>query len=243
MLTVLNKPYLNLDQFLDIESLDQIEDDIILGIAKTRSTAGPTNSGTGYIDKTKKSVPELYREIINDPSHPYYNLIKSMKDWEPYTFIQYKWPSHALGHCILLRVGSSYETKNSAINIKDFPAIQHFKSLINWVESQNIFSEIGRIVIFLNDPFSKTLEHSDYADGVSRKDNFLWINPLGRKKFYVKDGDTKHYIESKVAFFDSANIHGSDPTDTSTFSIRFDGNFTDSFLQRTGLESWIIEES
>jgi hypothetical protein len=227
---------------LDIDSLDQIEDDIILGIAKARATAGPTNSGPGYTDKTKKSVPEIYREIIGDTFHPYHNLLKSMKDWEPYTFIQYKWPSHALGHCILLRVGSSYDTKNISENSKDFPAIQYFKSLINWVDSQNIFNSIGRIVIFLNDPFSKTLDHSDYVDGISRKDNFIWINPLGRKKFYVKDGDTKHYIESKVGFFDSANVHGSDPADTSTFSIRFDGNFTDDFLQRTGLHSWITSE-
>jgi hypothetical protein len=241
MLTVLNKPYLNLDQFLDIESLDQIEDDIILGIAKTRSTAGPTNSGTGYIDKTKKSVPELYREIINDPSHPYYNLIKSMKDWEPYTFIQYKWPSHTLGHCILLRVGSSYETKNSAITTKDFPAIHNFKKLIDWVNSQHIFKEVGRIIIFLNDPYSKTIEHRDYPDGISRKDNFIWINPLERKQFYIKDGETKHYIKSKVAFFDSANIHGSDSCDTSTFSIRFDGVFSEEFLEKTQLNNYITQ--
>jgi hypothetical protein len=241
MLTVLNNPYLNLDQFLDIESLDQIEDDIILGIAKTRSTAGPTNSGTGYIDKTKKSVPELYREIINDPSHPYYNLIKSMKDWEPYTFIQYKWPSHTLGHCILLRVGSSYETKNSAITTKDFPAIHNFKKLIDWVNSQHIFKEVGRIIIFLNDPYSKTIEHRDYPDGISRKDNFIWINPLERKQFYIKDGETKHYIKSKVAFFDSANIHGSDSCDTSTFSIRFDGVFSEEFLEKTQLNNYITQ--
>lgn len=242
MLTVLNKPYLNLDQFLDINSLDQIEDDIISGIAKSRASAGPTNSGPGYTDKTKKSVPEIYREIIGDQSHPYHSLLKSMKDWEPYTFIQYKWPSHTLGHCILLRIGSSYDTKNIVEHSKDFPAIQHFNSLINWVESQDIFNGIGRIIIFLNDPFSKTLDHSDYVDGVSRKDNFIWINPLCRKKFYVKDGNTKHYIESKVAFFDSANVHGSDPTDTSTFSIRFDGNFSENFLQRTGLHSWMTQE-
>jgi hypothetical protein len=242
MLTVLDQPYLNLDQFLDISSLDQIEDDILIGIAKTRASAGPTNSGTGYLDQTKMSVPEIYRKIIDDPTHPYYSLISSLKDWEPQTFIQYKWPSHVLGHCILLRIGTSYDTKNNVESSKDFPAIRNFKKLIDWVESQNIFKGIGRIVIFLNDPFSKTIEHRDYADGVSRKDNFIWINPLGRKKFYVKDGETKHYIESKVAFFDSANIHGSDSCDTSTFSIRFDGIFSDDFLEKTGLKKWTLLE-
>jgi hypothetical protein len=238
MYFVFDNPYLSLDEFLDIPSLDAIIDDIILGIAKSRTTAGPTNSGLGYVDKTKKSVPEIYREISADPSHPYYNLLTSLKDWEPQTFIQYKWPSHVLGHCILLRVGSSYDTKNSAKDSIDFPAIKNFKPLIDWVDSQNVFEEVGRIIIFLNDPFSKTIEHRDYPDGISRKDNFIWINPLMRKRFYVKDNDTKHYVESKVAFFDSANVHGSDPSDTSCFSIRFDGKFSEDFLNRTGLNSW-----
>jgi hypothetical protein len=242
MLTVLNKPYLNLDQFLDINSLDQIEDDILLGIAKSRSSAGPTNSGTGYIDQTKMSVPEIYRQIMDNPDHPYYSLISSLKDWEPQTFIQYKWPSHVLGHCILLRIGASYDTKNNAESSKDFPAIKHFKKLVDWVATQHIFKEVGRIIIFLNDPYSKTIEHRDYPDGISRKDNFIWINPLERKQFYVKDGETKHYVKSKVAFFDSANIHGSDPCDTSTFSIRFDGVFSKEFIDRAGLAEYLNDQ-
>jgi len=102
MYSVLNKPYLSLDEFLDIQTLDNIIDDIILGIAKSKTTAGPTNSGPGYVDKTKKSVPEIYRAISADPSHPYYNLLTSLKDWEPQTFIQYKWPSHVLFYVYLL---------------------------------------------------------------------------------------------------------------------------------------------
>lgn len=238
MYHVLGKPYLSLDEFLDTPSLDAIIDDIILGIAKSRGTAGPTNSGPGYVDKTKKSVPEIYRAISADPLHPYYNLLTSLKDWEPQTFIQYKWPSHVLGQCIILRMSTSYENKNSSASSRDLPAIKHFQSLMTWVEQQNIFKEIGRVVIMLNDPYSVSIEHSDYVDGVSRKDNFIWMNPLQRKKFFIRDGDTKHYITSKTAFFDSANVHGSDPSDSSTFSIRFDGVFSEEFLERTGLEKW-----
>ena len=239
MIPVLGKPFLNLDQFLDIDSLDKITDDIILGIAKTRTTAGPSNSGPGYVDKTKKSVPEIHRQILADTAHPYYNILKELKGWEAQTFIQYKWPSHVLGSCIILRLSSSYDEKNLASKAIDLPAITHFSSLINWVNSQKIFKEVGRVVILLNDPYSKAIEHSDYADGKSRKDHFIWMNPLERKQFFVKDGETKHYVTSKVAFFDSANIHGSDPSDTSTFSIRFDGVFTEEFINKTGLGAYI----
>lgn len=242
MLGIDNKPYVNLDQFLDIDSLNQLEDDIILGIAKTRATAGPTNSGPGYVDRSKQSVPEIYRHIMSTPNHPYHNLLKSLKNWEPQTFIQYKWPSHVLGSCILLRIGDSYTTKHLNSNSRDLPAIKHFDSLINWIKSQNIFEEMGRIVIFLNDPFGKTIEHSDYIDvSENKKDNFIWLNPLRRKKFFIKDQDTKHYIESTSAFFNSSDVHGSDPSDTSTFSIRFDGVFKKEFIQKIGLERYFNE--
>lgn len=238
MITVLGKPFLNLEQFLDIESLDEITDDIILGIAKTKYSAGPSNSGPGYVDNTKNSIPEIQRQILADTNHPYHDLIKNLKGWEAQSFIQYKWPSHVLGSCILLRMSASYDEKNLAAKSIDLPAIQHFTSLMNWVDRQNIFKEIGRVVILLNDPYSIAIEHSDYADRQSRRDQFIWMNPLKRKKFFVKDKDTKHFIDSKVAFFDSANIHGSDPSDTSTFSIRFDGVFTDEFIRKTGLTNF-----
>lgn len=238
MYSVLGKPYLSLDKFVDVTSLDTIIDDIILGIAKSRASAGPTNSGPGYVDKTKNSVPEIYRKISGDPSHPYYDLLTSLRDWEPQTFIQYKWPSHVLGQCIILRLSTNYENKNSNASTKNLPAIKHFQSLMLWIEQQHIFKEIGRAVIMLNDPYSVSIEHSDYVDGVSRKDNFIWLDPLQRKKFFVKDGDTKHYITSKTALFDSANVHGSDPSDSSTFSIRFDGVFSEEFLKKTGLKKW-----
>lgn len=240
MIDVLGHPYIDLDNFLDIDNLEKITDDILLGIAKSRSSAGPTNSGTGYIDKTKKSTAEIYREIVADPSHPYYNIIKSLKNWEPYTFIQYKWPSHVLGQCILLRTSgnNNYDKKDSVLDCYDLPAKRYFDSFISWLDKQNIFEGVGRIVIFLNDPYGKTIEHRDYDDGVSRKDNFIWINPLGRKKFYIRDEYGKHYVTSKTCFFDSANIHGSEPTDTSTFSIRVDGIFSQQFKQITGLKDY-----
>jgi hypothetical protein len=42
-------------------------------------------------------------------------------------------------------------------------------------------------------------------------------------------------------FFDSANIHGSDSCDTSTFSIRFDGVFSEEFLEKTQLNNYITQ--
>jgi hypothetical protein len=237
MINILNQAYLALDQYLNTKKFDTIVDDIIIGIAKSKYASGPTNPGPGYVDKQKKSVSEIYSLILHDSNHPYHNTIKNLKNWEPLTFIQYKWPSHSLGQCLVLRQSESnnYSTKGKSSKCSDQPIMSNFTSFMKWLEEENIFDEIGRIVIFLNEPGSCSIEHKDYVDGISRKDQFVWICPLGNKKFYVRDDTEKVYLKSRFCYFDNANIHGSDPAEQNTFSIRVDGIFSKSFLDKTNL--------
>lgn len=241
MINILGQPYLVLDQHVDTKTFDSIIDDIILGIARSRYAAGPANTGTGYLDKSKHSAFEIYRSILADSTHPYYEIVKNLKNWEPFTFIQYKWPSHVLGQCLLLRSSGidAYESKHDPSYCRDHPIISNFTSFVNWLKSSNIFEFIGRIVIFLNETGSSVLEHQDYQDGVSKKDQFIWICPMGNKKFYVRDGDNKVYFNSRFCYFDNANIHGSDIIEQSSFSIRVDGKFSQSFLDKTNLKHHI----
>lgn len=240
MIKVINYAYLPLDTHVDVESFDAIIDDLLVGIAKSKYAAGPTNTGPGYIDKSKQSVYEIYRQITGDCTHPYFKTLASLKNWEPYTFIQYKWPSHVLGQCLVLRSSGigNYTTKHQDASCKDYPIMVNFTSLMSYIESQEIFQSIGRVVVFLNEAGTPTLEHKDYEDGISRKDQFIWISPQQTKKFYIRDNCEKIYVESKFCYFDSANIHGADPVDTATFSIRIDGVFSDKFKQRTGLTEY-----
>jgi hypothetical protein len=239
MFTILGQPYLALDQHLDTKKFDRIVDDIILGIAKSRYAAGPTNPGPGYLDTSKLSGPEILKQILEDPNHAYHNVIKQLKNWEPLTFIQYKWPSHILGQCLVLRNSEDYLIKHDASKCKDYPIMGNFTALMDWLKEENIFEEVGRAVIFLNDTGSFPIEHRDYPDGVSRKDQFIWISPMGSKKFYIRDDTEKTYLNSRFCYFDNTNIHGADPVDHSTFSIRIDGVFSKSFLNKTKLNNHI----
>jgi len=74
------------------------------------------------------------------------------------------------------------------------------------------------------------------TDGITRKDQFIWFSPNKTKRFYVRDDNEKHYIESRFCYFDNANIHGSDMIESNTFSIRVDGLFSDEFKLETGLK-------
>jgi hypothetical protein len=237
MLNILNQPYLALDQHVDIKTFDAIVDDIILGVAKSSSSQGPTYPGPGYLDKSKKSIHEIYRGIMADHNHPYYEKLKELKKWEPYNFVKYKWGGHSLGQCLILRESGthSYLDKHDETKCVDHPIKSNFTVFLDWINSQNIFSSIGRIVIFLNETGTSVLEHRDYPDGNSRKDEFIWIAPLGNKNFFVRDNFEKHYIKSRFCYFDNANIHGSDQLSAAAFSIRLDGKFSKEFIARTGL--------
>lgn len=241
MFTILNQPYLALDQYLNTKKFDTIIDDIIIGIAKSKYAAGPTNTGPGYINREKKSTNEIRDIILSDPLHPYHTILTQLKNWEPLSFVQYKWPSHILGQCLVLRNSENidYLTKHDANKCRDYPIMANFISFMKWLKEEKIFKKIGRVVVFLNDPGSFPIEHRDYPDGVSRKDQFIWISPLGSKKFYIRDDSTKTYLESRFCYFDNANIHGADPVNYSTFSIRIDGEFSKSFLNKTNLADHI----
>jgi hypothetical protein len=62
---------------------------------------------------------------------------------------------------------------------------------------------------------------------------------MGSKKFYIRDDTEKTYLNSRFCYFDNTNIHGADPVDHSTFSIRIDGVFSKSFLNKTKLNNHI----
>lgn len=238
MLNILSHPYLSLDQYIDIKSFDEILDDIIIAVSKSLYAQGPCYTGPGYLDKTKKSVHDVYREIMSSPSHPYFDKLKNLKNWEPYNFIKYKWPGHTLGQCLVLSdsKNKSYMDKHEHTKCVDHPIKQNFDVLFKWIDKQNIFSSYGRSIVFLNEKDTSVLEHRDYYDGISRKDEFIWISPLGNKSFYIRDETTKVYMNSRFCYFDNANIHGSDQLLEPTFSIRIDGKFSDEFISKTGLK-------
>lgn len=241
MNTILGQPYLVLDKFVNTKSFDKILDTLILAVAKSSYAQGPTYTGPGYIDRSQKSIHETYHEIISDQSHPYHKLLKDLKNWEPYYFVKYKWPGHTLGQCLVIRdaVTNSYLDKDNEEKCRDHPIKANFSDFLTWIDSQNIFSSIGRIVVFLNEAGTSVLEHMDYPDGISRKDQFIWIAPLGNKNFFVRDDKEKHFFNGRFIYFDNSNIHGSDVIPQSTFSIRIDGKFSETFLKKTKLSSHI----
>ncbi len=187
------------------------------------------DKGTGFHDVT----PEFRQNLIE--KYPYLiNLsYKELLLWLRYTLDIIYGQSH-----LAIISARTWEGKHLRENSDVTNTTESFRPFLDWLDQQNIFSNYGRITIFLNEPNCFTPIHFDppYPD-VSPKDEFIWITLDNRKRFFIIDNDTqeKTYIQGYVGTFDNHNYHGSEPSNYANWSLRVDGVFSDSFLLKTDL--------
>lgn len=124
-------------------------------------------------------------------------------------------------------------------NNQELDANIHFPELNKWIECSGIFDRINRIIFYINPIGCKTKTHYDYAEGNNNihKDHFLWIDFLQEKKLFVLDEKfNKQYGNGKFLLFRTNNWHGCEPTTSNCFSLRIDGSFSESFLNKANLK-------
>ena len=120
---------------------------------------------------------------------------------------------------------------------KNYSFSLNFAFFYEWLNSQNIFSDFGRVSLFINYQGASGTLHHDYPDASNpNQDEFILINFNPKsKKFYLIDNNTdeKVYLTGHCNWFNTSNIHGSDPVPQACYSLRVDGLFSDAFKQRS----------
>ena len=228
-----------LDTYADVGFWHYVFDEMCLGVATCRPYYEPIEIG--------------HQRAVHDPDHiEPRNFIKDspklvskhkeLTQTELHDYVKFRYPVKSLGTKLLLRTYNDYHdafgAKHLAARNHDTPAMAHFPSISKWINNQNVFSQVGRILFFINERQTSTPIHTDYADMRSRKDQFIWINFQEKKRFFVLDGSgQKQYLKGTINTFDNASWHGSEPAEYSCFTLRVDGVFTDTFLDETGLRS------
>lgn len=248
---ILGNPIFELDEFLDLSQIRLLEQKIALQIAKhkekiTVAFSGPANPNIKtWLDESE------YLEVKNSWMNVVKNIPIELKDqWDHlshdqqlyYTLLTSK--SRSLNYGLAIRTINSavggnsgkFHLKHLASETIDTHIKKDFDFLFDWINSMEIFSEIGRCQIFINPEGNSTPIHRDYGDR-SRKDQFLWIRFNNHKDFFVYDDETKekHYVKGFCCIFDNHQWHGSEPSDLLGFSIRIDGLFSKKFLDLTKL--------
>lgn len=242
LLGIDKKPYLDLTPYIDIETLQSMHKEICFGIAKSKSSTtiygpglGDLNVRKSFLDLAKKyktSLDTIDQEIFNsldwNQRAVFFKLYEDMYNASNVVTLRDMPPEKRIENYFLKgKEEHTQFTENS----------KHFPKVLEWIYKIPIFSEIGRIIFFMNEHDCTLQSHMDAPKYFPHRDEFVWINPTGKKKFWLLDPDTneKTYVKSTAAFFNSLDWHGGDAIPNYTYSLRIDGKFTDQFRQQVGI--------
>jgi hypothetical protein len=236
-----NQPFLNFDHLLDVDGLLALKPYISAFIAKNHHLLKPTKFygnlfkdgtlGTHDYQDEFKTNPEIIadpklRAVVLDLLHcdQFANYVVFEQDVTSCTFN------------MTPRYAFDYAEKHYAAKCVALPEDTQLNFFYNWLDCQSIFSDYGRITLFINYPGTYNTVHTDYTDASQpAPDEFIWIDfAPERKKFYLLDVETdqKIYSPGHCNWFNTNNCHGSDPAPQACYSLRVDGLFSEEFKQR-----------
>lgn len=237
-----NTIYLNLDPYLDVNGLLKLKSRVIAEISKCFAFImhGTTGTGNNKLDNKINDLKKVSNYLLN--SNQLTAELQELTNIQREYALKYIYPNTTMGYQLSLRYvkdNVNWSQKNKKDNIIVTPIDKNFKFIYDWLDKQNIFEEIGRVIFFLSNPYHGGQIHTDYPDLLGKpnnvKDEFLWIRFDKRKNFFIYDESTheKFYMDGYVNFFNNKDYHGSDPSELHCFSLRIDGIFKDEFKNKS----------
>lgn len=236
-----NKPYLDLEPYVDMKGLEAIEKDIIIGIVKSKQYMQDDgcNTNNAY-DKTYGSiVNSVFENVIKNTKHENYEYYKELNfdTRQCKMFNRYLGKYTQMGQLMPLRTWNGtndVKLKCSQADNVDRPAYSNFPTLRKWIENLYIFDEIGRIIFWFNAPGEPHTIHKDTYLGYP--DHFLLINlhPENKDLFILDINGNKVNIPSRAFCFDIRNYHGTQGKDFYSWTFRIDGKFNKEWLESIG---------
>lgn len=237
-------PYVDCQEFLDIETLTNLNLEICTGIALSRPHAGVYGPGVIEADKygnflslkTKMNFDPLavkarWKEMDHDQQNTFLKLYTGL--YNPSTTVYLKEAKKTLPGLEAYKKKMDPEYFEWTDNIKYFPNLEKWlKDLIG-----PVFKSYGRVLFFIHEHDCELLLHRDGVAYFPHKNEFIWLNPMKKKSFYVFDEDEnkRHYVDSPAVFFNDLDQHGGDKSEVMTWSLRIDGEFSNEFREKLGI--------
>ena len=230
MYLINNQPTISIDSFVDIKSLMALKPYLDYAVVKSSGTATPSRYfKSQFLHATHNGLSD----VINH-SYPY-EFLQDLKDNDQYAaWLSYTEEVVYGQRSVQISYPTSWESKHLKDQVVDTNNKQYWTAFTEWLDQQNIFTEYGRIVVFLNEPGVNTPIHYDSLDR-TRPDEFIWISLDNRKKMFVFDPKTeqKYHLDATIGMFDTSNYHGADVGNLASWSLRVDGTFSDQFLAKS----------
>lgn len=240
------QPWIDLDSHIDVEGFKNLNLENIYGISRSFWDQG--NYGPGVYDRTKKNDLFWLEADLYMKRHPDWQEIAELKFLdinEKRRYLKLRYGIYNPSHTIYLKkpIGRDYHSiANEAANPWTDNS-RFFPNVVEWIKKLP-FESIGRALYFLHEHDCDLVMHSDlkhssnsavkYVADQPHGTEFVWIRATKDKGFYVYDeaNNVKHHVSSYSAWFNSYDVHGGDPTENMTYSLRIDGVFTKEFREK-----------
>lgn len=227
-------PYIDLDEFIDIEAFDNLFDELVIGISKSWVDKGVVSCGV----RDTESRLELCT-VLNSP-HLYLSQ-KQMEILEKLDNLHQKaWycslilPIHHPYSLVFIRREKDF-WKKQYFEFSDWTHnAVFFPKTIEFIKSLP-FKEFGRILLFITEPNEETLIHYDGGRVESRKNantEMIYFRPgPNKKKIFIWDDfyQKEYVVKSTASYWNDLDYHGVHASIGKSFSLRIDGVFTDEF--------------
>ena len=229
-----DKPYINLDPFLPINTMPDIKEAVIESYDLIRFSNPLTLFDTNgkIIVKNPKTSDKTYKDV----------WIREMKTGlcnTPYIFLfqrEGKESNNKYGYPWIY--DSIIDDDNIWDSFKWLNLPKIWKPWMNWVESLPL-KKLGQVAIFLQRPYITPQHHQDHllnGQSYQHRQEFIRIG-MNEKHFHILNIPNEPVqVTSKAIFFNQQNLHGSDQYSTTwTISARIDCVFTDELREKVGI--------
>ena len=255
-------PYFDMEKYLDMETFEKLQPEIIHGFATAREYAkegtwmapGFTFEDMSYTLNWKPIYQALEEFQLLADDNPI--MIEGMK-LMPSDFGDYKqrnmftrYLKMALGaydpyiYYFLWEEGS-WDDRTAERKLTE--EAQHFPETVKWTEQlikDTIFEHIGRVIFFHCEADGVPFEHRDLdaKNGMNQSfphnNEFIHIRPNTKKAFYLWDPETKNktYLNTRAAWWNDQDWHGGERIMEQSYALRIDGKFTEEFRKTLGID-------
>lgn len=240
------KPFISLDEHIDVAGFTALHDKLCYGIAMSYWDQG--NYGPGIYKRGEVTDLFWLEADLFNKRHPDAEAVNAMRFFDinqKRKYLKLKYGVYNPSHTVYLKKpnGRDYHSiaKPEATPWTDNAS--HFPELVKWINGLP-FKAIGRALFFIHEHDCDLVMHSDlkyskelgqrYIADQPHTAEFIWIRSTADKSFFVYDEstNTKHYVKGNTAWFNSYDIHGGDREKTMTFSLRVDGSFTNELREK-----------
>jgi hypothetical protein len=260
-----NKPYINLDPYLNIDGFKQLHPEISKGFALARDYAKEgTWMSPGFEWKDSSYIMNW---------KPIYQA------WDEYQKLPADHPIKVTGDTIIPKNFGDYKQRNiftrylkSTLGAND-PYIYYFiwnegdwndrnaqrqlteestyfQGVVDWVinlQNTNIIDRIGRVIFFHCDHNGRAFEHRDLDanNGVHddkqyspHNNEFIHIRYRTKRGFYIWDpeSENKYYLNCNAGFWNDQDWHGGEISNEVEYGLRIDCKFTPEFRKIIGVD-------